>query len=71
MGWGSINIMIEDDRYVFKIENPPYGLQLEADNWSFLSEMILGYLWLIDNNFRLSEQRGCYKRLDIVYEVEE
>lgn len=52
MGWGTVNIMKEKDKISVKIENPPFGLQKEEDNWKFLTSIIQGYLWLIDKKIK-------------------
>ena len=49
-----------------KIKNPPLGIQKENDNWDFLILTILGYLWLIDKNFKIKEV-GMGKKLSVLY----
>ena len=66
MGWGSITIVIKDGILV-KIDNPPYGSQMERDNWLFLINVILGYLWLLDKKFTISRIKESYQRLEIHY----
>ncbi len=52
MGWGSIKMSLNGHKNIaMEIANPPYGLQTEPDNWRFLSMVILGYFWLLDNRF--------------------
>ncbi|MCK4492036.1 MAG: hypothetical protein KAU03_05395, partial [Candidatus Altiarchaeales archaeon] len=68
MGWGIVKIIIKDKGDIFiEIKNPPYGLQLEKDNWTVLSKVILGYLWLIDEDFEISDVKEGYKNLKITY----
>ncbi len=67
MGWGTINIIIEKKKIVFHINNLPYGLQLEKDNWNFLIRVILGYLWLLDKKFKIMNVKTCYKKLIVNY----
>jgi hypothetical protein len=58
MGYGIVNIIIEDDSLLFRIKNPPYGLQTDEDNWDFLVNTILGYLWLINEKFKIEKIRA-------------
>lgn len=67
MGWGVMKILWESPRLSVDIQNPPYGLQVEKDNWAFLANTILGYLWLIDEGFRIGELAEGNKRLTITY----
>jgi hypothetical protein len=55
MGYGVINIIVEDDRLLFRIKNPPYGMQIGEDNWDFLIYTIQGYLWLINDKFLIEK----------------
>lgn len=67
-GWGIIKIVIKNENEIlFKIKNPPYGLQIEKDNWIFLINIILGYLWLLDKNFTLTNFIEKNKKLNIEY----
>jgi hypothetical protein len=67
MGWGIVKITIDKEIIIVKIDNPPYGLQIEKDNWSFLVRMILGYLWLLDKRFKITNIDESYKNLIITY----
>jgi hypothetical protein len=67
MGWGVIKILYDEGKVSIEIRNPPYGLQREKDNWDFLLQTILGYLWLIDKNFRLQETREGHRYLRAAY----
>ncbi len=67
MGWGVIKIVVNDNRIIFEIDSPPYGIQAEKDNWDFLARTILGYLWVIDRGFRLSNTQTRQKHLSITY----
>lgn len=51
MGWGTLSISKEADSIRIRIENPPYGLQKEKDNWKFLVDMINGYIMALDENY--------------------
>jgi hypothetical protein len=66
-GWGIIKIIIYKKKILFKIKNPPYGLQLEKNNWNFLAATILGYLWLLDKKFRIYSMNDNYKQLIMTY----
>lgn len=71
MGWGTITILIKNESEILiEIRNPPYGLQLEKDNWNFLIKTILGYLWVIDRSFEIEdivEPRMDSKKLKILF----
>ena len=68
MGWGTIKIIIKSENEVlFKIHNQPYGLQLEKDNWDFLIKTILGYLWILDKKFKITDVKYSHRRLKILY----
>jgi hypothetical protein len=68
MGWGTMKIIIESQNNItFKISHPPYGFQIEEDNWEFLSRTILGYLWLINKELKIKKQVYGSKKLTIVY----
>ncbi len=65
-GWGTIKIKLSS-KITFSIYNPPYGLQREKDDWTFLINVILGYLWLIDNKLKISNVKESYRNLEIVF----
>jgi hypothetical protein len=67
MGWGIVRIINKNDRILFEINYLPYGLQSEKDNWSLLTNLICGYLWLIDENFKVENIKEFYKKLVITY----
>jgi hypothetical protein len=67
MGWGIVKIMGEPSRLVIEINNPPHGLQQEKDNWIFLINTILGYLWVIDRGFEVSGVRESQKGFSVTY----
>ncbi|MEE8401324.1 MAG: hypothetical protein V3R86_04155, partial [Candidatus Hydrothermarchaeaceae archaeon] len=67
MGWGVVRILQETPTLSIDIQNPPYGLQPENDNWTFLANTILGYLWLLDREFRIEKMVDSNKRLTITY----
>jgi len=66
-GWGIIRIKKDKRKILFEIKTPPYGLQLEKDNWKFLANMILGFLWTIDKKFRINSLSESYKNVKIAY----
>ena len=55
MGWGNVHVVIDGNKLTFIIKNPPYGLQIEKDNWEFIARVILGYLWTIKKNYKLKK----------------
>lgn len=67
MGWGIIKITAKGKKIVFEIKSPPYGLQTNEDNWDFLTRVILGYLWILDKEFRIKQIRNDYKKLWVEY----
>ncbi|MCD6591029.1 MAG: hypothetical protein J7K72_03600 [Candidatus Aenigmarchaeota archaeon] len=67
MGWGVFNIIKSNDMLRVNIENPPYGLQKEKDNWDFLIKMILGYLMAVNKDYKIEEVKEGYKFLGIVF----
>ncbi len=68
IGWGIIKIVIKNKNEIFiEIKNPPYGLQLEKDNWHVLTRVILGYLWLLNEDFEIADVEGGYQNLKITY----
>lgn len=66
-GWGVVEIITDSKSISIKIKNPPYGLQYQRDNWNFLANVILGYLWLINKNFSLDETKKSYRLLCFKY----
>lgn len=70
MGWGIVNVsMIKKDKIILIIKNPPYGLQKEKDNWNFLVQMILGYLWILNKKFILQNMKIDNKILTLSFET--
>jgi hypothetical protein len=70
LGWGIVKIVIKNRReIIMEIRNPPYGLQIEKDNWKFLCNVILGYLWLIDKKFKIKNIILAHKKLDVTFSV--
>lgn len=67
MGWGVVTIISEEDNITVEIKNPPYGLQAEKDDWSFFINVILGYLWLINNKFKIKDVKEKYKDIVAIY----
>lgn len=68
MGWGVVTIISEKKEIRIEIKNPPYGLQTEKDNWDFLAQIILGYLWLIDKKLKIKNINSD-KNLLIEYSI--
>ncbi|MBI4176292.1 MAG: hypothetical protein HY518_03740, partial [Candidatus Aenigmarchaeota archaeon] len=52
-GWGDVRAIKHADGIAIRIRNPPYGLQAGGDNRNFLAGVILGYLWMLDKDYRL------------------
>ncbi len=69
MGWGLVNIIFEKGDITLEIRNPPYGLQIERDNWSFLLNVILGYLWTIEKNYKMTDVREVPKNIFVKYSI--
>lgn len=68
MGWGLIDIKYcKHNKILIEIKNPPFGLQIEKDNWILLSRVILGYLWLIDKKLRIIKYEEDRKKLRIYF----
>lgn len=64
MGWGNVTFIIKSEIEIsIEIRNPPYGLQPEKDNWNFLINVILGYLWNINKKFKIDSIEEEYKSL--------
>ena len=69
MGWGIVKIIDKNKKIIFEIKNPPYGLQKEKDNWDFLVHVILGYLWLINEKFKIENIEYSNKLLRVIFSV--
>lgn len=67
MGWGNVKIITKQSSIKLLIKNPPYGIQLEKDDWGFLVKSILGYLWILNKKFKILEVKESYKSLRITY----
>ncbi|NIO22720.1 MAG: hypothetical protein GTN38_01680 [Candidatus Aenigmarchaeota archaeon] len=67
MGWGVVKILERKKKIIFEIRNPPFGLQMERDNWIFLVNAVLGYLWILDKGFKLESAKHQGKLLEVVY----
>lgn len=67
MGWGIIKIVVNRKRVTFEINNPPYGIQAGKDNWIFLINTILGYLWVMNKGFRIQRTETLHKYLNVTY----
>jgi len=68
-GWGMVNVITDENKITFSINNPPYGLQKPADSWSFLIATILGYLWTIDENYVQTDQSFASDTIKTVFEI--
>lgn len=70
MGWGNIKFIIKTETKIStEIRNPPYGIQSEKDNWNFLINVILGYLWTIDKKFKIASVQDGIKGTLINYRI--
>ena len=67
MGWGLVKIITDDEKTVFEIMHPPFGLQKGADNWTFLINSILGFMRVADRRFAIESVRLHGKTLRVVY----
>jgi hypothetical protein len=67
MGWGMISFRSCEKTINMEILNPPYGMQHEKDNWIFLINTVLGYLWLIDKAFYVEGVEESYKKLYVTF----
>lgn len=67
-GWGIVTIITKGDtKIIVEIQNPPHGLQTEPDNWEFIARTILGYLWVLNRNFKMKDVSHAYKKIVIEY----
>jgi hypothetical protein len=67
-GWGIPRIIIKDKKnIVIEIQHPPYGMELDRDKWQFLVYFVLGYLWLINKYFKITNVNEEYKKLILTY----
>jgi hypothetical protein len=69
-GWGEIKIMYGANGITVKIANPPYGMQKGEDNWIFLANAVLGYIFLVDKRYRISGVKTFRWGLEISYSIE-
>jgi len=68
MGWGGLKIMIKSEgEIIVEIENPPCGLQLERDSLFSFTKVILGYLWLLNDKFRIKKFDESPKHLRVLF----
>lgn len=68
MGWGIVSIAVEGKRVCVDIKYPPCGLQAEKEDWGFLARAVLGYMWLMDEGFRLAGVSESGSDLSILFE---
>ncbi len=66
MNWGLVWIMNSKQKIIVEIINPPPNLK-SRDNWDFMLLTVLGYLWLLDVNFKLVGVRKNHKKLTVTY----
>ncbi|MFH1228848.1 MAG: hypothetical protein V1678_00290 [Candidatus Aenigmatarchaeota archaeon] len=69
MGWGQVNILKSKGVVKLEIKYPPHGIQTEKDNWRFLIETFLGYLWLIDKRFKIKSDSTSQQKLSVTYSI--
>ncbi|MBN2203249.1 MAG: hypothetical protein JW700_03635 [Candidatus Aenigmarchaeota archaeon] len=67
MGWGQVTIIENKNSIKLEIRNPPYGLQAEEDNWIFIINCALGYLWLFDKNFKTEKIKNGHKMVSATF----
>jgi len=67
MGWGIVKLKFKKNEVVIKIDYPPHGLQLEKDNWEFLTRTIEGYLLNMNDSLKLKSTRFKNNSLIITY----
>ena len=67
MGWGFVRIVTKGRKIIVYIQNPPYGLQSERENWGFLIHTILGYMMTINKNLKIEHVSFKFKTLRIVF----
>lgn len=65
MGLGIMNIVITTEGIIIEINYPPYGLQSERDNWNVISNVILGYVWMINMDFRILKTHEYNRKISI------
>jgi hypothetical protein len=66
-GWGIVNMLWKPPQLTVTIKHPPYGLQPEGDNWTFLANTILGYLWIVDKSFKIEKISEDNRKLIMNY----
>lgn len=54
-GWCNVKIMLSETGITMQLTNLPVGLQEEQDNWIFLTNVITGYLWIMDKRYRMEK----------------
>ncbi|MCK4327520.1 MAG: hypothetical protein KAW41_03515 [Candidatus Diapherotrites archaeon] len=69
MGWGRVTIQMETNKVILSIYKPPYGLQLENENWAFLSSVILGYIRLINKKFQFVSSTKKGEALALIFQI--
>jgi len=70
MGWGLVEARIERrDKITMEIKYPPHGLQNEKDNWGFITQVILGYMRLIDRKIKITKTKQAKNSLSIDFSV--
>jgi len=72
MGWGIVTILSYKNKIIIKVKNPPFGLQLEGDNWNFLANVVLGYLHVLNKGFKIeniNNANSTNKNLLLTYSI--
>ncbi len=70
-GWGQTTIFYRSNGdIIVSMKNQPYGIQKEEDNWKFLSNVVLGYLFLCDKNYTISKTVHRPKVLKITFNAQ-
>ncbi len=67
MGWCKTKLLFNRNEIIMNLENLPSGMQRENNNWIFLINVILGYLWLIDKRYRIFRVSQKKKSLMITF----
>jgi hypothetical protein len=65
MGWGHVSFLFGKN-ITLMIKKPPYGLQLEKDNWDFIVNVILGFLWTLDRKLKI-ETKEFSSNIRVIY----
>ncbi len=70
MGWGIFTVSGDmKSSITVQVKHPPYGFQIEKDNWGFLIQALLGYLWLINPKLKAASTKIGHQRLLVHYSI--